>query len=931
MAKKQFNVVTKATPARPRSNRRTHSKSGGSSAVSVIIQGGGAGSIDPNSHSHSNKALLDSLSSDEFGYLYSKLEKIKAGYADVAGTLAEDSPIFKIFLRKDQPDQTKFLLKLLGGVFFGIYEKGRTGAKIDINGTAEFLSTIIRESVQSIDYKQGPLCTGFVIKTNPKTGRSYAEVDELFVRIKAFFTELEIRKLTFAGGNWIFSPAGATCSRVEEHDTFFRCFFSAENEEKEVKNEFRINDLVRCQEFNVKEGTTHNATNQYYWRLCVGIGNDYIDLSKTKCDPVSMVPKVGDDMVTLGNIKDAERQNAIIISTYGEGSPSITQHTGIGSNKENPYSLLNTEKTRISPQKNIFTGEFLFETGKSVKDSIDQAQKDASNAQIDANTAKGEAEKAQNKLKDWASDKTISPTEKLSLKQEIESLKTEKIEIVNNAMKYVVDTTTYIPAYEAYLSQLQYYTATTPENIEVLPTFAEKQTAYYNARTIILEAIAIAAKGYVDTGVSGAKSYTDTKIKATNESITLAVNNVTIGSVNLAVNTKNISGNPKLINSTNPSDGGFWNSSLFQNLVLGNWYMISFTARAVTVDTNIHVEFNGSKGGDVLIQGTAWKRYGVLSKYYKDPAFYFWLTSTNDGFVEIKDIKIEEGNKPTSWSPAPEDLTDKDSFNKLSDTVSEQSAQIQLNKEGIEARVTKIEYNKLQIGGVNLQSNTDCRDGLFGYVDGGYTAKISETIPSMGGNSPSKSVAIFTHGKETWRDGLNCWKCITKPKMVEGRIYTLSFWLACNLHPANIHFEFDGGNGRFEANNPGGWKFYSNTFVAHGGNMMTAHLWINSIAGEELPDSFWLCGYKLEEGNRATSWCPSATEIDSKLIEHSSKIKENAEAIEMRVTSKEFKDLHVENTNLQKNTDFRFGVMGMGGGSYSVEISSLIPSPMGVL
>ena len=53
------------------------------------------------------------------------------------------------------------------------------------------------------------------------SGKSYLEIDKIFARYKAVFAALEIRKLTYAGGNYIFSPAGATCTMVEDKEGFY--------------------------------------------------------------------------------------------------------------------------------------------------------------------------------------------------------------------------------------------------------------------------------------------------------------------------------------------------------------------------------------------------------------------------------------------------------------------------------------------------------------------------------------------------------------------------------------------------------------------------------------------------------------------------------------------------------------------------------------
>ena len=286
-------------------------------------------------------------------------------------TPASDSNVFSslrtlaTFLRKDQPDATKHLISLLAGALFGNYSEGVSGAKIDERGKSELADLIVRGRIESPHYNPGMLGSGYMLKYDKDNGRSYMEVDELAVRMKAVFAALEIRKLTYAGGNWVFSAAGAKCTRVEEFSGYYRCFFTAEYGSQRVENEFRVDDQVRYQEGNFALGATPNASNHFGWRKVIALGEDYIDLSKTDCMANSDAPAAGDDLVQLGNRTDAQRQNAIAISAYGEGSPSITQHKGIKS-----YSLAGTEKTRISPQKNVFTGELHFESGVNVEEQV---------------------------------------------------------------------------------------------------------------------------------------------------------------------------------------------------------------------------------------------------------------------------------------------------------------------------------------------------------------------------------------------------------------------------------------------------------------------------------------------------------------------------------------------------------------------------------
>lgn len=241
----------------------------------------------------------------------------------------------KFFIRKDRPDEAGFLIKFLGGLF--------------------------SDYIQSMNFSSGALGEGFVIKVDSKTGKSYIEVDELFVRIKAMFSELEIKKLSYAGGNYMFTAAGMKCGTVEEHEDFWRCYLLVDDGETAIENPFKEGDQIRFQDFNIKPGIYENVSNRYYWRLCVGVGEDYIDLSKTDCDANSDIPQEGDSLVQLGNRTDKKRQNAITLSVYGDDAPSIHQYAGIDS-----YSLAGKEVTVISPQGNKFMGDFILKTGINI-------------------------------------------------------------------------------------------------------------------------------------------------------------------------------------------------------------------------------------------------------------------------------------------------------------------------------------------------------------------------------------------------------------------------------------------------------------------------------------------------------------------------------------------------------------------------------------
>ena len=198
----------------------------------------------------------------------------------------------KYFLRKDKEDTANELITFLKGLLIG---KNGSGWTVLEDGTTQ------------------------------------AVVDRLYVKIKAVFDELEVKKKTHVGGEQIISPAGLKCVRVEELDESYRCFFLSEVDGVTINNEFTVGTLALAQEFNIKEGTSHNVSNRYYWREVTGVGSDYIDLSKTNANKDSDVPAAGDDIIGFGHLTDITRQAAIILSSVNETSPSIIFYQGINS------------------------------------------------------------------------------------------------------------------------------------------------------------------------------------------------------------------------------------------------------------------------------------------------------------------------------------------------------------------------------------------------------------------------------------------------------------------------------------------------------------------------------------------------------------------------------------------------------------------------
>lgn len=182
---KQYTAkITLRTP-RPRSERlREQGIGGGTTTVVMSGAGGGGSTVTGDGHTHGNLSALNEISTDRQGYMYltqirekedtetgettteQVTEKVKAGYADVAKDLSEDSPIREQFLSRLVDDVAKGNLtfeKMLTVLGLSIFKSGAQfgefvqslyagkGAGIDELGNAEFESVRVRSYFECME------------------------------------------------------------------------------------------------------------------------------------------------------------------------------------------------------------------------------------------------------------------------------------------------------------------------------------------------------------------------------------------------------------------------------------------------------------------------------------------------------------------------------------------------------------------------------------------------------------------------------------------------------------------------------------------------------------------------------------------------------------------------------------------------------------
>nr|DAY73193.1 MAG TPA: Putative tail protein [Caudoviricetes sp.] len=393
------------------------------------------------------------------------------------------------------------------------------------------------------------------------------------------------------------------------------------------------------------------------------------------------------------------------------------------------------------------------QTADAAQEKANQAIKDAANAKAAANNAQSDADEAKSRLDSWASDGSISPTEKQSLKEEIARIDADKTQIANGYSKYNLGTpTNYNNAHTTYRAVLVTLTASSPETIAIPSDFATKQTTYYTQRTNALTAISNAARDYAQGIANDLSSYKKTvssQFEQTNNSITAAVtsskeytnnaiNNIQIGGRNLFRNTKyggdwyannwgtgkysvskeqvseNVGGIPldevTVSLKTQAGTGDIkMASTSYSNIPYAELenknVTISFYAKCQeNIKTPMSIQIQNKYNGNISSKTL---RISELSDNWVKYQYTFPIdkTTNREGcliFFTISDsslnkkiyiclLKGEIGNKATDWSPAPED-----SENALTEYKKEVTSQFSVLEGEINSKVSSTEITTIK-------------------------------------------------------------------------------------------------------------------------------------------------------------------------------------------------------------------------------------------
>lgn len=342
-----------------------------------------------------------------------------------------------LYLSKTAPDETQFLIKLLGGLtvdngldvtkgistdtltatttatqILNVFDKliAKSAAFSDdvtvskkmttlnllvqkvaeihdlsVSHVATLMGTIVKDYISSESFVSGLGGEGMKIY-KAVTGDWNMEIDNLTVRKIFSIFELVVQKITHQGGMVIRSAAGGKLTKVTDGGSYWKC-------EHDSTDDFIRDDQIICQSFT-------GTSTKRYWRLVTSVGAGYFNLSKTDCEQGSGAPEVGDDVAVLGNRTNITRQKAQIDCAVGDFAPYRDDYDGI-----NSYSLVGRLITRTGNLNGItdavfgvligsglygtnvyLKGTFVLHSGKKIEEVIDDVKNDLNGRITDVET-----------------------------------------------------------------------------------------------------------------------------------------------------------------------------------------------------------------------------------------------------------------------------------------------------------------------------------------------------------------------------------------------------------------------------------------------------------------------------------------------------------------------------------------------------------------
>ena len=191
--------------------------------------------------------------------------------------------------------------------------KGSVTAQGNVESDAD---VIAKGKFATANFRKGNISGAGAGVYQDSTGSSVVEADKLIIRKEAVFNEAIINQMSFRLGETVHSNGGFECTSAQEESTYYRCYYDNKNGTR--YSGIVVGDQARCQRYSAD----NKSIIKYFWALVTGVGDDYVDISKTDKDG-SGIPAEGDNIVQFGNRTDVARQSAIVIDARDGGSIQV--------------------------------------------------------------------------------------------------------------------------------------------------------------------------------------------------------------------------------------------------------------------------------------------------------------------------------------------------------------------------------------------------------------------------------------------------------------------------------------------------------------------------------------------------------------------------------------------------------------------------------
>lgn len=254
----------------------------------------------------------------------------------------------KHFISKITDDTAKGLITFAKGLTAKGLAVLMMGAKFGNNAMITELGDAVFNTIKSFDYDNAAE-QGFSVEKE-KNGKYHAFLSNLTIWGKAIFHELDVRKLSYSGGNIYLSGAGSKLIKVvpvkesvsadgviswvettadDAECAGWKCYLLADNGTTATMNYWQEGDQVRCQTIGeiVAGGAYSDTSNKSYWRTIhdggVSTQNEKIYGTKTE----TYLDEAGKEQTREVQVElyDGQAFAWIVVGKHSEGLDGYTE------------------------------------------------------------------------------------------------------------------------------------------------------------------------------------------------------------------------------------------------------------------------------------------------------------------------------------------------------------------------------------------------------------------------------------------------------------------------------------------------------------------------------------------------------------------------------------------------------------------------------